>query len=151
MSSDMNTPDARLVLPEGYVAEQDEDGRLRIYDTQTGGWLGEITSHLDNAQEVARELIASHEDEKDRFDAAVVLDLGTVAEEEFTERKDKSATELHEEQLGQLAGDNPRAAALRIRELEIVADLAADSLKAAGDEATSEIVRAVLEKRTERQ
>lgn len=32
--------DPGLVLPEGYVAERYEDGRLRIYDTGTGGWLG---------------------------------------------------------------------------------------------------------------
>jgi hypothetical protein len=44
----------------------------------------------------------------------------------------------------QPAEDTARTDALRIRELEIVAALAADSLQACGDEATAEIVRRVL-------
>lgn len=147
MSTD--APDTRLALPEGYTAEQNACGRLVIYATDTGAWLGEVTPHLANTQEVARELIASHEDAKARLEAPIVLDLGTVAEDEPTERADKNASRLREEELWRFARDNPRAAALHIRELERVAALAVDSLRGAGDEATAGIVRAALENRPE--
>lgn len=149
MHPDTDAPDARLVLPEGYFAEQVEGGRLAIYATDTGGWLGEITPHLANAQEVAQELVASHEDEKARLEAPIVLDLGTVDEDEFAERTDKNDSELREVELGLFAKDNPWATATRIRELERVADLAVNSLRAAGDEANAGIVRAVLDNEPE--
>jgi hypothetical protein len=108
-----------------------------------------VAPTLSYAQEVLDELLTAHADAETRRDRLTVLDSEEAMPDEFTERKDKNASERRGEELGQLAGDDPRSAALRIRELEIVATLAADSLREAGDEATGEIVRAVLERRPE--
>lgn len=55
-----------LALPEGYAAQEAEGGRLAIYDSYTGMWLGELDPYLSSAQEVVQELIASYEDERER-------------------------------------------------------------------------------------
>lgn len=81
--------------------------------------------------------------------ALIVLDFATVVDDKSTDRISMNASQRHEEELGHLVGDDPRAAALHIRELEIVAGLAIEALRTAGDEATAEVVRAVLESKTE--
>lgn len=63
MSAETDAPDARLVLPEGYVAEKTESGRVGIYTAQTGAWVCEVDSNLSNAQEIVDRLLAAHENE----------------------------------------------------------------------------------------
>lgn len=63
MSSGIDAPDARLVLPEGYVAERAESGRLTIYVAETGAWVCEVNPNLSNAQEMVEGLLTAHENE----------------------------------------------------------------------------------------
>lgn len=63
MPAEASDSGARLVLPEGYVAELAESGRLAIYAAETGAWVCEVDPNLSNAQEMVEELIAAHENE----------------------------------------------------------------------------------------
>ncbi len=143
MTADEYTTSEDLVLPEGYVAERYEDGRLRIYDTDTGGWLGEIAPHLANAQEVAQDLIASHEDSEAGRENLTVLGSDQNVLDRLDERRD-GVREPREAYTASPSGDGRKDAALRVRELEVVARLTADSLERAGDAATAEVVRSAL-------
>lgn len=90
---------------------------------------------------MAQELIDAYEDDEEHKDLLSDLVVEPPAP------PDPGEAAGHEEE--PVSGDTAKADALRIRELEIVGALAADSLRAAGDEATAEIVRAVIEKRPE--
>lgn len=63
MPADTDAQDARLVLPEGYVAERAESGRLAIYVAETRAWVCEVDPNLSNAQEMVDGLITAHENE----------------------------------------------------------------------------------------
>lgn len=93
---------------------------------------------------MARDLVTAHEGSEASHDNLTVLgsDEGTL--DRINDRQDNNALELRERGLEYHAGNEQKDYALRIRELEVVARLAAESLERAGDDATAEVVRSVL-------
>lgn len=67
MPAEASESGERLVLPEGYVTELAESGRLAIYAAETGAWVCEVDPSLSNAQAMVEELIAAHENEVQRL------------------------------------------------------------------------------------
>jgi hypothetical protein len=145
MSAEGDDLGARFALPEGYSATQKEDGLLAIYDSHTGDWLGDFAPALSYAQEMVQDLISVYERDNEHAEQPAEVVIDAPIPDEITGWTEEIASERREDELGHLAWDDPRAAALRIRELEIVADLSVKALQASGDEATAGVVRSVLE------
>lgn len=157
MDAETNDPASRFSIPEGYTVEPLEDGRLAVYHASTGAWLGYFSPALCT-QEMVKNLIGVHEEEQSR-EILPDLAIDSPVPERAAKGQDEPASRMPvrgmpEQELMPTTGDATEAwdvavsatsDALRLRELEIVTGLAVEALREAGDGATAEIIRQVLE------